>query len=382
MSDRSALAALALRWAGLIAVGKDTDEAEQLWAQILALRSAPADAIDIIAGADLFAPLPATPWLSEGLELAPGAPSLWAGYGFSGKTYAAQALALSVATGREAWGSLRCRPGKVLHLDFEQGRHVTLSRYQKLARGMGVGPQDVNERLSVGILPRLSLSSSGAESALRQACGGVALCVIDSFRAACPEIKEDSSEARRPLDMLTRVSEATECTMLVIHHARKPSKDAVGGVKMSIRGSSGLFDACASVFVFDGRKGEATKVSHEKARISGKPQEDFGIEVHDVTDVDGRFDGVQVVVASVPLAAASGVSRAQEGAKVQAAIVEALRGGPLGSNQLESVCRDSGLEFKAAVFRTNRDAMVEAGAIAVAPGPRRGKVYSLPAGRQ
>src|SRR5690606_8417829 len=113
------------------------------------------------------------------------------------------------------------------------------------------------DRLSVAPLPRFSLASATAESTLRSLCQGVALCIVDSFRASCPEIDENSSEARRPLNMLTRVSEATDCVFLVIHHARKPAKDSQGGSKMSMRGSSGLYDAAASVMIFEsGKKGE------------------------------------------------------------------------------------------------------------------------------
>lgn len=338
--------------------------------------------VELITGAALFEPIPPTKWLAEGLEMAPGAPSVWAGFGFTGKSYAAQALALAVATGRDAWGSFACREGKALHLDYEQGRHLTLKRYQKLARGMGIGPDDIGDRLAVAPLPKLSLATPLGERWLTQNTEGVSLCIVDSFRAACPEVDENSSEARRPLDMMTRVSEATGCSFVVLHHARKPSKDSQGGAKMSMRGSSGLFDAAASVLVFEsGKKGGPSIVKHEKARISGKLADDFGLEIRDVLDGQGRFDGVEVVTKAAPSAGAGGVDRAAEGAKIQSGILEALANGPLGANQLETACREGGLEFRASDFRRNRDAMVEGGAVAVASGPRRGTIYSLPGGQ-
>jgi len=64
--------------------------------------------IELITGAALFEALPPTNWLCEGLELAPGAPSLWAGYGYTGKTFAAHSLAVAVASGRDVWGSVPC----------------------------------------------------------------------------------------------------------------------------------------------------------------------------------------------------------------------------------------------------------------------------------
>lgn len=251
--------------------------------------------LELVTGAELFTALPPVAWLCEGLEMAPGAPSIWAGYGFSGKTYAAQALAISVASGRDAWGSFACRRGRVLHLDFEQGRTLTLKRYQKLARGLALTPDDIGDRLAVAPLPRLSLGDVTMERWLLQHTKDTALCIVDSFRAACPEVDENSSEARRPLDMLNRVSEATGCTFLVIHHSRKPKEGSTGGARMEMRGSGALYDAAASLFVFAGRKGEPTRLQHEKARISGKPREDLEVEIRDLVDDDGRFDGIEVV---------------------------------------------------------------------------------------
>jgi hypothetical protein len=233
-----------------------------------ALASKPT-AVEIVSGPAIFAPLPPTNWLVEGLEMAPGAPSLWAGFGFGGKSYAAQALAISVASGARVWGAegLICRQGRVLHLDFEQGKQLTLRRYQKLARGLGLTPDEIGDRLAVAPLPPLSLAAPAGEAWLLEHCKDTALCILDSFRAACPEIDENSSEARRPLDAMNRVSEATGCVFLALHHARKPERDGgagTGGAKMSIRGSSGLFDACASVFVFEGKKGAPTTLKQTR----------------------------------------------------------------------------------------------------------------------
>lgn len=336
------------------------------------------NAFEFIRGRDLFQKLPATPWLCEGLEMAPGAPSIWAGFGFSGKTMAAQSLALAVASGRDAWGSLAVRQGRVVHFDYEQGRSLTLKRYQKLAQGLGIGPDDIGENLEVALLPTVSLGAEGIEVKLIEKCAGVALCIVDSFRAACPEVDENSSEARRPLDMLNRVSEATGCSFLVIHHSRKPSKDSTGGAKMSMRGSGALFDACASVFIFGGGKDEPITLQHEKARISGKPRDDFAIEIRDLTDPDGRFDGVEVVTTA--LEAHAKPSPSERSDKVQSGIRAALSAGPLGANQLEQACRDAGVVFTAGAFRCARNAMVEGGDLVTEPGPNRSQLYRLSEG--
>lgn len=243
----------------------------------------------------IFAKLPPIDWLCEGLEMAPGAPSLWAGYGFTGKTMAAQRFALSIATGHD-YGSMRVKRGKVLHLDYEQGSMLTYRRYQRLSIGMGIWAQEVAERLSVVPLPSLYLSDVKAESILAKACDGHALCMVDSFRASCPAVDENSSEARVPLDIMNRVSEKTGCHFMVIHHAKKPASDGKEsfGKRMSIRGSSGIYDACASVLVFDGVKGEPTRIYHEKARLTGKESGDLLMSMRDVDD------GIEFELSSAP----------------------------------------------------------------------------------
>jgi hypothetical protein len=157
---------------------------------------------------------------------------------------------------------------------------------------MGIWSRDIAENLWVEPLPALPLTAPDAEGTLLEACQGHVLCIIDSFRAACPKIDENDSEAREPLDMMNRVSERTGCVFLVIHHAKKPQTDgkATGGARMSIRGSGALYDACASVFVFDGAKDEPTRIIHEKARITGKPREDMLMSLIDNEDGSLSFE--------------------------------------------------------------------------------------------
>lgn len=252
-----------------------------------------------LAGADaIFAPLPPTNWLVQGLDLCPGAPALVAGYGFSGKTVAMQQLAVDVASGRRAFGCFAVRKGRVIHLDYEQGTRLTRKRYQRLAAAAMLSPADFGTNLAMQSMPLVYLDTAGAEDALVQIADGAALLIIDSLRAAAPTVDENSSEVRRVLDTLNRVSERTGCVVIVIHHARKPQKDAAGGAKMGIRGSGAIFDACSSVLVFEaGEKDEPVRVYHEKARESGKPGGDLELRIEDV-EVDGCENGGLRVIAS------------------------------------------------------------------------------------
>jgi len=67
---------------------------------------------------------------------------------------------------------------------------------------------------------------------------------------------------------------------------------------MAIRGSGALFDACSSVLVFEAEKGQPTRISHEKARTSGKLCDDFELTVSDVEGDNGDPRAGLVVTAS------------------------------------------------------------------------------------
>jgi hypothetical protein len=143
----------------------------------------------------------------------------------------------------------------------------------------------------------LYLDRRGAEFVLCRQCKECALLVVDSLRAAAPSLEENDSRFRGVLDMLARVSEKTGVVVLLIHHARKPQRGApAGAAKMAIRGSGAIFDACASVLVFEAEKGQATRVHHEKARTSGRTTDDLVLEIQDV-EVDGDLRGGLVVEA-------------------------------------------------------------------------------------
>lgn len=243
-----------------------------------------------ISPTEIFAPLPPIPWLVQGLGLAPGRPALFAGYGFSGKSIAAQDLALAVASGRKAWGVYSARRGPVLHLDYEQGARLTSERYQRLARAAEIDPESLSGYLRVAVYPQLALSDRDAEETLAREAGGHALVIVDSLTCAVPAIDENSREIAGPLYMLGRVSEKTGATFLVIHHARKPVKDAPGGAAMAIRGSSAIFGAVDAAYVFSASKGEPTTVDHVRSPMTGITLPTFGLRIDDV-DMDGNRRG-------------------------------------------------------------------------------------------
>lgn len=278
----------------------------------------------VTIGADeIFAPLPPANYICQELDICPGAPTMVAGYGYSGKTTASMSLALEVAlhdrvvraeqarsgplgvifAPPKAWGHASIlRGGRVLHLDYEMGNRLVREKYQRLLRGhpSGATVDDLRGLLEAVILPTVYLDQPETEAVLAKMCEGVVLCLIDSLRACAPSVEENSSDVRRVLDMLTRISEATGCVFLVVHHSRKTNEANGKSAAQSLRGSSAIYDACASVLVFTGEKNMPSKVQHEKARNRGICADDFSIAIQDVKVGADERGGLRVVVAKEP----------------------------------------------------------------------------------
>jgi len=245
-------------------------------------RRDPARVVALLDAKQLAKPLPELDYLIPDLGIASGAPVLFAGYGYSGKTVSLQSMALSIASDLPVWGIYGAKRGRVLHLDFEQGQRVTSDRYQRLARGMGFELAELGDRLKVAVNPEVYLQDADALDVYKRLFEGYDLVLLDSLRAAAPKADENSSEVRRYIDLANRAAEPHGAVVAIVHHARKPKADDPEGAKFKVRGSSALYDACGSLFIYEGAKDSPTRVSHEKCRNRGITIGDFGFRVEDV----------------------------------------------------------------------------------------------------
>lgn len=254
-------------------------------------------AIQWISTRSIFEPLPPTKWLSRELGICPGRPFMLAGYGYSGKTLAAQAIMLALASATPVWGHFSAgAPMRVRHLDFEQGRHATLKRYQRLAAGMNLGEIDIAPRLEVAVFPPAALNDKNAYDVYCRLSDGSQMVLVDSFAGATPGEVENDSKMRSYVDTLTRVSEATGATFCLIHHAGKPKDAHKSDARTLVRGHSAIFDACGSVLVFVGEKTGPISVQQVKApaEAEGRAMDPFYLAIEDVPGTAGYPDGVVV----------------------------------------------------------------------------------------
>ncbi len=227
---------------------------------------------------DIWTPIPEASLVVPALGICPGPAHLVTGSWYTGKTLFLMALGLAVASGRDLWGLYSVRRGLWAHMDHEMGQR-SLKRYmQRLARGLGLLPDDLRGYMRLHPLPRLNLTTEGAVDHYCRLLEGVALCTIDPLRAAAPGQDENSSEFRQWLDMLATVSDRSGCSILVLHHGGKPVEGAAR--RNTGRGSSAIDDAVQSKFVLTAaEKGAPIQVSHEKTRELTQPLDDFWLRI-------------------------------------------------------------------------------------------------------
>jgi hypothetical protein len=314
--------------------------------------------LKLLFGAELAAELPPLSYLIEAIGMVDGsgAPHLFAGYGFSGKTVALQSAMLSLAAGRGVWGVHLTQPRRVIHVDLEQGDRLTRRRYQRLALGMGLDLHEIGDNIAVAIMPPIRLTIEHEQRWL-ELMTGRDLIVVDSFRAAVGGEDENSSAIRAHLDFLGTLSERTNCRAAVIHHARKPPIVPSGNSpSFDVRGSGAIFDACDCVYQMGAAQGEPVKVQHTKARSHGEPVEDFALVIEDVEVEGDPRAALRVVVRGLELLderreANEEARRVKQSRADASRVMAAIQKRPgLGTRELRAILRLSGDRFAAAII--------------------------------
>lgn len=202
--------------------------------------------------------------LCPALHLAAGRPLCWAGLPGCGKNHAAQALALAVITGRDAFERFPVtRKGRVLHITYDMGRWGTAIRYRRLANGMGLKPGEVENNLVLCAYPEINLVTDDAVDLFASALFGFDMCILDNARTAIPGIDENDSNFGGHIAAFGQACEQTKCVGTYLHHTTKKGKPGIEAV----RGSSAISAASGAIFFIeaDGAPDEPRTVTHVRS---------------------------------------------------------------------------------------------------------------------
>lgn len=250
---------------------------------------------EVLRVTSVYANIAPVDWVCEFLRLTAGAPTLLAAYGGTGKTMLVQMLVVCIVTGTPFFGH-PVKKGRVRHYDYEQGKRVSLARYQRIAAGMGLPDDALADGLEyVRCGGAEKLSAPGARERLIDECRGITLAVFDCLRSAVAGMNENESTIREPLDLLAEVSDVTSCAMMMIHHNRKPSREnGAARSNENMRGNSAINDAAEVVITLDPRP-NGFAVSCGKMR-DGKPFKTFSVSIEDAPSPrDANFEGLRLV---------------------------------------------------------------------------------------
>lgn len=333
----------------------------------------------------LCGPLEEPRWVVPGLEIGPGRPGgLW-GYGGTGKSWIAIALALCVAGGKK-FLSWDIKPGKVAHVSHELGTYVLKERYRRLASGMLIDSTDIEGNLKVCAYPRVYLNSPEAEDWYTRELDGHALCVIDSLRRALPGEDENDSGISNHLDMLARISDRIGVAFVVLHHsgkdAVKPKQGQNEDKRGAGRGSSAIFDASSSVWLVEGAGKGPRHLTQIRAHDNGEGvAESFWVELLEVAVGDPMYQAHRKPQRLLQLDDAEVADRARKGKRkfnletwaercrtIYAAIKDGVE---LNFRQLK---REVGGRDDA--LRDCLSELIEADVLTVRSGPNNAKLYA------
>lgn len=158
-------------------------------------------------------------WLIGGLIAAPSV-NLLVGDAGTYKSFLAQTLAVSVASGHDFLKHYRVtKRHRVLYIQSESSKRGFVERLQQIAAGMGVKPDVVDETLTVLTNTPFRLDDTNHIRWLAKNRPG--LVIFDAMRDLHTQ-DENSSEAMKPItDALRLLRDSYGISSLILHHNNK-----------------------------------------------------------------------------------------------------------------------------------------------------------------
>lgn len=288
-------------------------------------------------------------WTVRPLMLGPGRVAVVVGAGGGGKTHLVQHIATALENGAPALGGLvpegpRLR---VLHIDTDQGIRATRRRYRRHAVGLGVPRRPA--LLSLRDMMRADRGFKPTDvdrwCALLRNFDFVIIDALAGLLAAFDLDENSSADTRSVLDALQYASDETHCTVLVIAHTGKDSRDESGKKvqRTDPRGSSGITQGAGVIWAVTGENERGSIRTARRTRDAADddgdddlvPEFSFRIERVDAV-VPGmvRRDGGPIY--GLTVACCDAPSRRDKGEAaedIRAEIIRAVRAGGLHSQR-------------------------------------------------
>lgn len=193
--------------------------------------------------------------LPEGLTFFAGAPKL-------GKSWLALNLAVSIACGGKALGSIDVEQGSVLYLALEDGPRRLKDRLRTVLKGDDA-PEDLHFETEWP-----SISDGGGERLAENlhGIGNVRLCVVDVFARIRPQTSDRADRyladyhAAQPLKA---AADSCGVPVIAVHHTRKATAD---DFIESVSGTNGLAGAADTILVLRRSRSAADAELHVTGR--------------------------------------------------------------------------------------------------------------------
>jgi hypothetical protein len=249
---------------------------------------------------------PETSWILGGV-IAEQSVVLVSGAPKTSKSWVALEIAVALSSGTRAFGKLWTpKDGRSTALFMVEDALVDVRRrLGALARGRDIKPEDALKRISLLSRGRLNLQEpedlASLIATLRMLPEVPALLVLDPFIHLHSADENSATEMAPVMDALRTVRDVLGCSVLVVHHSSKASKEnsgRTGGQKA--RGSSAIHGAVDGGFYMGlDSKTENTWINDvETETKSGRCAGDFKLklEVEDEStgEVEGEFGPIRM----------------------------------------------------------------------------------------
>ena len=205
-----------------------------------------------------------------------------------GKTWLALQLAISACIGAPFLDEFTASALSALYIDAEAGEILLKRRAKEIWNAITFDVPEIGEYYK-GNENRIALRLSYQEIDLMNTecvdrllrdieLTGTELVIIDPFNRVFTGKENDAGDVAKFFNNIKRIRDATGCTFIFIHHARKRSFEAPSDAGQMLRGSTAIRAALDSHIFIRGIDNNLIRVEHDKSRYA-VPVEPFMAEL-------------------------------------------------------------------------------------------------------